>query len=70
MNLADEAAEPPDRAGHRVLITPDQRAQKLGIDRARQRRRADHIAEQNRDLAALGLAGGFGHGLRRGLARI
>ena len=52
--LGDEAAEPPDRTSHRVLITSDQHAQKLRIDRARQRRGADHIAEQNRDLAALG----------------
>ena len=32
--LGDEATVPSDRAGHGVLIAPDQRAQKLGIDLA------------------------------------
>ena len=54
--FGDEAAEPSDRAGDGVLIAADQPAQKLGIDRAGQRRGADHVAEQHRDLAPFGFA--------------
>ena len=63
--FGDEAAEPSDRAGHGVLIAADQRAQKLGIDRAGQRRGADHVAEQHRDLAPFGFARRIGGGRLR-----
>ena len=59
--FGDEATEPSDRAGHGVLIAADQRAQKLGIDRAGQRRGADHVAEQHRDLAPLGVTRSIGN---------
>ena len=67
--FGDEAAEPSDRAGHGVLIAADQRAQKLGIDRAGQRRGADHVAEQHRDLAPFGFARRIGGGRRGRLER-
>ena len=54
--LGDEAAIAPDRAGGGVLIAPDQAAEQFGIDFARQRRRADHVGEQHRHLAPLGVA--------------
>ena len=49
----NEAAEPSNRAGCGILIAPDQTAEKFGIDHARQCRRADHVAEQHRNLTPL-----------------
>jgi hypothetical protein len=53
--LGDETAEAADRAGGGILITADHAAKEFGIDRVRQRRRTHHVAEQHRDLAALGV---------------
>jgi hypothetical protein len=57
--LGDETAEAADRAGGGILITADHAAQEFGIDRVRQRRRTDRVAEQHRDLATLGLSRGL-----------
>jgi hypothetical protein len=58
--LGDEAAEPADRTSTDILKTPYQRAQKLGVYAAGQRRGADQVAKQNRDLAAFGRSFGLG----------
>ena len=55
--FGDEAAIASDRAGGRVLITPDHPSEQFRIDFGRQRRRADHIGEQHRHLTPLGIAG-------------
>jgi hypothetical protein len=57
--FGDKAAETSNRAGGDVLITPDQISQHFGIDFARQRRGADHVAEQHGNLAPLGVRRGL-----------
>ena len=57
--FGDKAAEPSDRTGGDVLITPDQISQLFGIDFARQRRGANHVAEQYCNLAPLGVRRGL-----------
>jgi hypothetical protein len=60
-----------DDGGNRVLIGADLLAQFLGVEPSRQRRRADQIAEDHRQLPPLGgvmrlRRGGSRHVLRRG----
>ena len=54
--FGDEPAVAPDRACHRVLVSPDYAAQKLRIELRRQRRGADHIGEHHSHLPPLGFA--------------
>ena len=53
--FGDVTVEPGDRPGAGVLVALDQTAQVFGVKRTGKCRRADQIAEQNGDLAALGL---------------
>jgi hypothetical protein len=48
--------------------TPNHLPQQFGIDCTRERRGVNQIAKQHRDLTPLALPGGFGRGLRCGLA--
>ncbi len=51
--LGDVAAEARDRARCGLLVLRDDVAPFLGVELLRERRRADQVAEQNRQLAAL-----------------
>src|SRR5215467_837777 len=53
----DEAVELGDHPGDGPVICGDDLAQIFGVEARRQRRRADEIAEQDRELTAFG---GFG----------
>jgi hypothetical protein len=53
--LGDVPFEAADLSRHRVLIAPDHLAHVLGIELARQRRRADQIDEHHRQLPSLRL---------------
>ena len=64
--LGDVTLEARDLAGDRALIGVDQRAHVLGVELARERGRADQVAEQHRQLPALGIPGRR----RRGPSRI
>src|SRR5438034_2844217 len=69
--LGDVAAEARDGAGGGLLILRDEVAPLLGVELLRERRRADEIAEEHRQLAAL--AGGCAlvfDGARFGLRRL
>ena len=52
--LGDVAFEPADDLGARRVIGPHHIAQVLGVEPRRQLRRADQVAEQHRQLTALG----------------
>src|SRR5262249_52201236 len=49
----DVAAEAPDGGGGGLLVLPDDVAPLLGVELLRERRRADQVAEEHRQLAAL-----------------
>ena len=49
----DVAAEAPDGAGGGLLVLRDEVAPLLGVELLRERRRADQVAEEHRQLAAL-----------------
>ena len=53
------------RFGAHPLVVGEQVAQVFGVERLRQRGRADDVAHQDRDLAALAGAGGAGRGVER-----
>jgi hypothetical protein len=55
--LGDKTGEPGDRVCDTAVISAYHFAQILGIEAHRQRRRADQVAEHDRQLAPLGLAG-------------
>ena len=62
----DVAAEAPDGAGGGLLVLRDEVAPLLGVELLRERRRADQVAEEHRQLAALaGRHRGLGLGRRR-----
>ena len=61
--LGDKPAGAVDDRGARAVIGADHRAQILGVEPRRQRRRADQIAEHHGQLAAFGLR--LGPGCRR-----
>ena len=65
--LGKEAVEPGYRAGADVLISPDQRAHILGVDRVGQFCRADQVAKHDGDLTSLRVArrGSAGRGFWR-----
>ena len=64
--LGDVAAEARDGAGGGLLVLRDEVAPLLGVELLRERRRADQVAEEHRQLAALaGRQRGFGLGGRR-----
>src|SRR5438046_293197 len=69
--LGDVAAEARDGAGGGLLILRDEVAPLLGVELLRERRRADEVAEEHRQLAALtgGCALVF-DGARFGLRRL
>jgi hypothetical protein len=58
--LGDVAAEPRDRAGRGLLVLRDDLAPLFGVALLRERRRADQVAEQNRQMAPF--TGGCGAG--------
>jgi hypothetical protein len=58
--LGDVAAEARDGAGGGLLVLRDEVAPVLGVELLRERRRADQVAEQHRQLAALADFGGVG----------
>src|SRR5215469_9208981 len=60
----DEAVERGDHPGNGPVICGDDLAQILGIEPRRERRRADHIAEHHRELAAFGAIGARGRSWR------
>jgi hypothetical protein len=51
--VANRTFQTPDLAGHRILIGADHLAHVLGVELRRQRRRADQIAKQHRQLPPL-----------------
>jgi hypothetical protein len=56
MYFGDKTGEPRRRSGDAAVVAADDLAQILGIEAGRQGRRADQIAEHDRQLPALGLA--------------
>ena len=56
--LGDKATDAGHRVGNATVVSADHLAQILGIEPHRQRRRADQIAEHDRELAALGRRSG------------
>ena len=58
--LGDVAAEARDGAGGGLLVLRDEVAPLLGVELLRERRRADQVAEEHRQLAALADFGGRG----------
>ena len=68
--LRDMAVVGRDRAGHRLVIDADQALQVFGVERCREQRRADEIAEHHGELAPLGFAVGWRRFDRRQTLRL
>ena len=58
--VADVAVEPADDLGAGLLVAADHLTQIFRVHPGRKRRGADHVAEHHGQLAALGLAAGWG----------